>query len=245
MPFKNWLRITFLITWKKIVTSKINFFIFIGFLILLFFIWQKNSYELSFKFFLFFFPYLFLFLSQGMVRNEIDNGCLENVIFLKENFKNYLLKKNVFLGSIGILSSLIIFSFFALYAIATHQFSDLYIYQFLIGIIVGFYYVSLGILLSYYFKGGSNVLIMIISQFLIFFGFLFTVLRSSGFIDYLDKGAFPDFLSKIKFLGLIVLFPNLVILKKFFIYSIAIIVLCVFLYILQGIKIRDLELIRK
>lgn len=245
MPFKNRLKITFIITWKKVISSKINFFIFSGFLLFLLYIWLKDSFELSFTFFLYLFPYLFLFLSQGMVRDEIENGCLENIFFLEENFKGYLLKKNILLGFIGLLSSLIIFSIFTVYGIATLKFSPLSIFQFLVGIIVGFYYVFLGVFLSIYLRGGSNVLILIIGQVLIFFGFLFTGLRSFNFIDYLDEGVFPGLISKIKFLGLLVIFPNFVISKKFLIYSIEIIALSVFLYFLQSMKLRNLEITRK
>lgn len=245
MPLKNSLKIEFRITLKKVISSKVNLFFLIGFPIFLFYIWQKDSIETSLNFFLFLYPYLFLFLTQNMVKDEIDKGCLENVLFIRADFKDYLVKKNLSLIFIGILCSLIFFVFFASYELLTHEFSIIYFYQFLIGILVGIYYVFIGIFLSFYLKGGSNVLSLIIAQLFVLVGFILSATKNSILLDCIDKGVFPNLVSKIKFLALIVLFPNLTISKKFLIYSVEILALCLILYFLQKIKIQKLELTRK
>lgn len=245
MPFKTSSRITFLITWKKVITSKVNFFLLAGFLLFLFSIWIRDSYELSFTFFLYLFPHLFLLLSQGMVRDEVESGSLENAMFLEGRFKKYLVEKNAAVLILGSAVSLIVFTFFAVYGLSTHVFSALYFYKFLIGTLVGIYYVFLGVLLGYSFKGGSNVLILVLAQVMIFFGFSFTASNSPAFLDYIDKGSFPDLISKIKFMGLVVIFPNFVISEKFFIYSLEVGALCVLLFLLQKMRIRNVELIRE
>jgi hypothetical protein len=180
-----------------------------------------------------------------MVKEEIDKGSLENVLFIRSDFKDYLFKKNLFLILVASLYALTIFGLFVLYELIKHEFSVGYFYQFLVGMIVGTYYVSLGIFLSFYLKGGSNVLILIIAQLFLLLGGLLGAAKDSIFIDYLDKGAFPDLISRIKFMALIVLFPNLTVSNKFLIYSLEIIALCFILHLLQKIKIQKLELTRK
>lgn len=180
-----------------------------------------------------------------MVKEEIDKGFLENVLFIRSDFKDYLLKKNFFLILVAGLYSLTIFGLFVLSELIAHEFSLVYFYQFLVGIIVGTYYIFLGIFFSFFLKGGSNVLVLIIAQLFVLVGGLLGTAKNSIFLDYLDKGAFPDVISRIKFMALIVLFPNLTVSKKFLIYSLEIIALCFILYLLQKIKAQKLELIRK
>jgi hypothetical protein len=180
-----------------------------------------------------------------MVKEEIDKGSLENVLFIRSDFKDYLFKKNLFLILVASLYALTIFGLFVLYELIKHEFSIGYFCQFLVGMIVGTYYVSFGIFLSFYLKGGSNVLILIIAQLFVLVGGLVGAAKNSIFLDYLDKGAFPDLISRIKFMALIVLFPNLTVSNKFLIYSLEIIALCFILYLFQKIKIQKLELTRK
>ncbi|MBE0461355.1 MAG: hypothetical protein IBX60_06960 [Candidatus Aminicenantes bacterium] len=245
MASGNELNVSFLITWKKVLSSKINFFFFFGFLLLLGYIWQKDSFASSFKFFLLLFPYLFLLLSQDMIKDELESGCLENVLFLEGKFKSYLLRKNLFLSFIACLCVFTIFCVFSICGIISGEFSSLYIYQFSIGILVGLYYISLGGLLSFYFKGGSNVLIVILGQLLMFIGMLFYAAQNSRFVEYLDRGVFPDALSQLKLMAFIIVFPNIVISKKFFVYSVEIALLGVLAIGLQKIKTKRLELSQK
>lgn len=245
MAAQNEFPLTFSLTWKKTVSARFNFFLICGFMTVLIVLWIGDSYHLAFNFFLGFFPYLFLFLAQDMNKDEIDSGCLENVLFLGGKFRPYLARKNLFLGLIGISLSSLLFIFFLIYGLFTHYFSLSSFYSFLMGLLVGLYYLYLGGLLSFYFKGGSNVLIVIVAQVFVFLVLLFSATHRGEFIDYLDSGNFPDLASRLKFMALAALMPNFIIIKVYFIYSIEIIGIIGIIFLLQRIKIQRLELSRK
>jgi len=245
MPSRDSLKVAFLITWKKILSAKINYFLLLGFLILLGYIWQKDSFSLSLKSFLHLFPYLFLFISQDMVKDEVDSGALENVLFLKGDFRRYLLVKNSFLAVVAFFCSLSIFLILTAYGLITRQFSAFYLLQFLAGVAAGIYYLSLGGLLSFSFKGGSNVLIVILGQVFLFISLLLQAAQRHGFIESLDKAFFPDFFSKLKFFALAAIFPNAVVAKRFIAYAPGIAAISLLFLILQRAKIRNLELQRR
>lgn len=245
MPSRDSLKVAFFIAWKKVLSAKINYFLLLGFIALLGYIWQKDSFSLSLKAFLHLFPYLFLFISQDMVRDEIDSGCLENVLFLKGHFRSYLLKKNLFLAAVAFSCSLALFLVLAAYGLITNQFSSLYLLQFIAGVVAGIYYLSLGGLLSFSFKGGSNVLLVILGQVFLFIGLLLSATKRGGFISSLDKASFPDLASRLKFLVLALVFPNVIIAKRFIVYALGIAALTLLVLGLQRAKIRNLELLRK
>jgi hypothetical protein len=117
--------------------------------------------------------------------------------------------------------------------------------QFVAGVAAGIYYLSLSGILSFSFKGGSNVLFVILVQVFFFIGLLLSAGKKAGFIDSLDRGSFPDFSSRLKFLTLAAIFPNVVTAKRFIIYGLAIAVLSVVFLFLQRRKIKNLELERK
>ncbi len=245
MSSRDRLKIAFFITWKKVLAAKINAFLFLGFMILLGYIWQKDSFSLSLKAFLYFFPYLFLFLSQDMVKDEVDSGSLENVLFLYGNFRGYLLAKSLFLALLALSCSSVIFIAFAVFGFITKQFLAIYFLQFLAGIVAGIYYLSLGGLLSFSFRGGSNVLIVILGQVFLFIGLLLSARQKSGFMDALDGASFPDLSSRLKFLVLAAIFPQVVVAKRFIVYGLGIALLGLFFLILERARIRNLELDRK
>ncbi len=245
MSSRDRLKIAFFITAKKVVAARVNVFLFLGFVILLGYIWQRDSFSVSFKAFLYFFPYLFLFLSQDMVKDEVDSGCLENVLFLDGNFRGYLAAKSYILALVALSCSTVIFLVFAVFGLVAKQFLSIYILQFLAGIVAGIYYLSLGGLLSFSLKGGSNVLVVILGQVFLFVGLLLSARQESGFLDALDGGAFPDLLSKVKFLVLALIFPQVVVAERFIVYGLGIGMLGVFFMIFQRARIRSLELERK
>lgn len=245
MAFRDELRVNLSVTWKKAAGAKVNFLFFSGFLILLGYLWHVDSLLLSFKFFTFLFPYFFLLLSQDMVKDELESGCLENVLFLRGKFRRYLLHKNLYLFAVASLCVAPVFFAFFITGLFTKESSALHVYPFLVGLLVGFFYISLGGLLSYYFKGGANVLIVILGQASVFMGLLFSARFSAGFIDCLDKGVFPDSFSKLKFLAVVLVFPNIVISKKFLAYSILVAGLSALALTLQAIKAGKTELSRK
>jgi hypothetical protein len=180
-----------------------------------------------------------------MVKDEIDSGALENVLFSRGNFRGYLLGKSILLAIVAFSCALVIFLILAAFGLITNQFLPLYLLQFLAGVVAGIYYLSLGGLLSFSFKGGSNVLIVILGQAFLFIGLLLSASKKAGFIDSLDRGSFPDFSSRLKFLALTVVFPNVIVAKRFIIYGLGIAVLSLIFLILERAKIKHLELQRK
>lgn len=245
MPSRDSLRVTCFIAWKKVLSAKINYFLLLGFIALISYIWLKDSFSLSLRAYLHLFPYLFLFISQDMVRDEIDSGALENVLFLKGQFRAYLLRKNFFLAAAAFFCSLTLFLILAAYGFFTKQFAAVFLLQFLAGVIAGVYYLSLGGLLSFSLKGGSNVLIVILGQVFLLIGLFLRAMQRNGFIDSLDRASFPDLSSKLKFFALAVVFPNAVAAKKFMVYALGIAAVTVLLLILQRLRILNLELQRK
>ena len=101
MPSRNHLQAAFLIVRRKAAASRTLPALFAGFGLLLGFLWAKDSFSLALRAFLFLFPYLFLFLSQDMFRDEIDSGALENVIFVNGGFREYLFSKLLYCRSSG------------------------------------------------------------------------------------------------------------------------------------------------
>ncbi len=245
MSSRDRLKIAFFITGKKVLAAKINLSLLLGFVILLGYIWQRDSFPLSLKAFLYFFPYLFLFLSQDMLKDEVDSGSLENVLFLDGNFRGYLLAKSLFLALAALSCSSVIFMVFAVFGLITKQFLAVYLLQFLAGIVAGIYYLSLGGLLSFSLRGGSNVLIVILGQVFLFIGLLLSARQKSGFLDALDGASFPDLASRLKFLVLAVVYPQVVVAKRFIIYGLGIALLGLFFLILERARIYKLELERK
>jgi hypothetical protein len=245
MAFRDGLKVVFFITWRKVLAAKMNLFLLLGFIVFLGYIWQQDSFSLSLRSFLGLFPYLFLLLSQDMLKDEIDSGALENVLFLKGSFRSYLLQKTYFLAGIALAFSFFLFMIFAGWALITKQFLAIYLLQFVAGVAAGIYYLSLSGILSFSFKGGSNVLFVILVQIFFFIGLLLSAGKKAGFIDSLDRGSFPDFSSRLKFLTLAAIFPNAVTAKRFIIYGLAIAVLSVVFLFLQRWKIKNLELEKK
>jgi hypothetical protein len=227
---------------KKNRSSRVNYLILAALPALCFYLWSKESFETAMKFFLFLFPYVFLFLSQDMIRDEVRSGALENVIFLGGEHKAYLSNKSFVLNSLALGYVGVLFAGLLLFALATHRLESVYFCQFLVGILVGIYYVHLAGLLSFHLGGGSNVLILILVQALAFIGIMFSVSQHAGFIDALDRGVFPDLISRLEVLAMVACLPNVVIWKKLWLYSLEILILLAFLIGLQKIKIGRLEL---
>ena len=245
MAARDGLKVVFFITWRKVLAAKMNIFLLLGFIVFLGYIWQQDSFSLSLRSFLGLFPYLFLILSQDMLKDEIDSGALENVLFLKGSFRTYLWQKTYVLVAVALVFSLFLFMILAGWALITKQFLAVYLLQFVAGVAAGIYYLSLSGILSFFFKGGSNVLFVILVQVFFFIGLLLSAGKKAGFIDSLDRGSFPDFSSRLKFLTLTAVFPNAITAKRFIIYGPVLAVLSVAFLFVQRWKIKKLELEKK
>lgn len=242
MPVSHRLEVNFFLTRRKVVSAKSFYILLAGLAALVAYVWVKDSYSLSLQFFLFLFPHVFLFISQDMMMDEIETGVLENVAFARGAFRNYLFEKNIYLFLMALAVALAAFSFLAAYGLASGQFSARFLLQFLMGVAAGAYYISLGGFLSFYFKGGSNVLVVVIGQLSAFIGLLFSATERLGFIDQLTAASFPDWSSRLKFIVFLGVLPNILASQKYFAGSLGIGALTCFFLMLQRMKIGALEL---
>lgn len=236
------LQVDFSFTAKKALAAKTSFLPPLVIALVIAYVWLKDSYSMGMKFFLYLFPYVFLFFSQDMMKEEVESGVLENILFLHGRFRGYLWTKNfcLFLFAAGV--SLAAWMGLATYGLFIGGFSFPFLYSMGMGLIAGAYYVAFGGWLSFYFRGGSNVLIIILGQLSLFIYLLFSVTQRSAFIDHLTSGTFPDWGSRLKFSLFLGLFPNLLASENHFIYGFAVLVLACLFLALQRLKLRSLEL---
>ena len=246
MPSRNLRKAAFLIIRRKAAASRILPALFAGFGAFLGFLWIKDSFSLAFRAFIIFFPYLFLFLSQDMFRDEIDSGALENGIFVNGGFRDYLLSKILILALLGLAVSLAVFAVFAAcgFGFGAARITPGHLAQFLTGALAGLYYLAVGGYLSFFFKAGSNVLIVVIGQVFLAIGFFLSMAARQGWVEALLSEDFSGLGQKLRFLGLALLFPNSVIIRRhpFFIGGLALAGLG--LFYLAWRRIRKLELFR-
>jgi hypothetical protein len=247
MPSRDLREAAFLIVRRKAAASLILPALFAGFGALLGYLWIKDSFALALKAFMLLFPYLFLFLSQDMFRDEIDSGALENVIFVNGGFRDYLLSKILILALVGLAASLAVFAGFAACGLGSgfERITSGQLAQLLAGALAGLYYLAVGGYLSFFFKAGSNVLVVIIGQVFLAIAFFLSMTARHGWVEAILSNTFPDFVSRLRFLGLALVFPNAVIVRRhpIFIGGLAVAALVVF-YLEWG-KIRKLELYRR
>jgi len=242
MLASNRFQVNLLIIGKKIISGR-AFYLFSSCLFaLIVYIWVKDSINTAIKFFLLLFPHLFLFTSSDMMKDEIENGSLENIIFINGEFKNYLFQKNIVHYVLAMLISLVSFLILVVCGLITGNFSTGCLSQFLAGALIGAYYVSLSGWLSFYFKGGSNVMIVIIAQLASLIVLFLSATEKAGFIDQLEKGSFPTLAAKLKFLGVVLVFPSILSANRYLPYCFLAAVLACFFLALQWQKLRNLEL---
>jgi hypothetical protein len=209
MSSRAGLKIAFFVSARKTLSARFNPPFLIGFLVLLGYLWTADSFALSFRAFLALSPYIFLFLSQDMMREEIESGALENVLFLRGDFRRYLWLKNGVVTAIAVGISGALFLAFLAYALASHQFPRESLARFLNGQVAGIYYVSLAGLFSFFLRAGSNVLLIILGQILFLAGLLLSVGQKSSWIDRLAGSSLPGWGAKLEFLASAAVFPNL------------------------------------
>lgn len=208
------------------------------------FLWIKESYEIALRSFLFLVPHSFLFFSQDMIGDEVREGRLENVLFLGNGFKDHLFGKNTVLVLTGIIYGLGLFVPLWTAGLVTHRSGWGDLSGLAVALLAGVYYVLLGGFLSYFLKGGSNVLALVVAQASVFMGLLFSATHRGGFLDLLGAGRFPGLAQKIKILALAAILPNVVVARRLRPYALWIAGLAALVLVVQRIKVRRLELKR-
>jgi hypothetical protein len=245
MPSRDRLQALFLITWKKVLAARSCLVLYVGFAALLAILWIKDSFRLSLGAFLFFFPYLFLFLSQDMFRDEIDAGSLESVIFIRGAYRKYLLSKNLVLGAVGMAASLGVFLVYIACGLSLGQFAPADLLRFLAGLEVGMYYLIAGGWLSFFLKSGSNVLMVIIGQVFLAIGLFLGMTGRHGWVEALLAGSLSDAASRLRFLALSLFFPNAVISRRLPLFVLGIAAGGLVLFALVKRRLTGLELLHK
>jgi len=242
MSSRDRLPIAFSITGRKLLSARVNGLVLSGFLLLLAYLWIEDSFSLSLKAFLYLCPFLSLFFSQDMMNDEISSGVLENVFFIGGRFRCYLISKNALVVGCALGIALVLFSGFAFYGLATRQFETLILGQFAVGILVGAYYVALAGFLSFFFRAGSNVLIVLLGQVLLFVGLLFTASQRMGLVERLTASSFPGIGAKIEFLAVSFVLPNIIIARRSWLNVLGLGAMTALFFGLQIWKIKSLEL---
>jgi hypothetical protein len=242
MSGRDRLPLAFFITRRKLLSAKVNGLILSGFLLLLAYLWIEDSFCLCLRAFLYLCPFLFLFFSQDMMNDEIQSGVLENVFFIGGRFRDYLMIKNAFVAAFALGVTLVLFSGLALYGLATRQFEARDLGQFAVGVLVGVYYVAAAGFLSFFFRAGSNVLIILLGQVLLFVGLLFTASQRIGLVERLTASSFPGIGAKLEFLAVSFLLPNIVIARRTWLSVVGLSAMTALFFSLQIWKIKSLEL---
>ena len=237
-------KMTFRLAWLRLRRSPAAWAAAAAFPAFVLFLWIKESYGTALRSFLFLLPHSFLFLSQDMIGDEVREGRLENVLFLGNGFKDYLFGKNAVLVLTGIVYGFGLFIPLWVTGLVTHRSGWGDLPGLAVALLAGVYYVILGGLLSYYLKGGSNVLALIVVQAAAFMGLLFSAAHRGGFLDLLSAGNFPGFVAKLEFLALAAILPNIVVAGRFRSYALWTAGLAALVLFVQWIKVRRLELKR-
>lgn len=242
MSGRDRLPVAFFITRRKLLSAKVNGVVLSGFLLLLAYLWIEDSFSLCLRAFLYLCPFLSLFFSQDMLNDEIHSGVLENVFFIQGRFRDYLMIKNSLVAAFALGIALVLFSGLAFYGLATGQFEARALGQFAAGVLVGVYYVAVAGFLSFFLRAGSNVLIILLGQVLLFVGFLFTASQRMGLVERLTDASFPGIGAKLEFLAVSFVLPNLVIARRTWLSLMGLGAMTAFFFILQVWKVKSLEL---
>jgi hypothetical protein len=227
---------------RKLLSARVNGFVLGGLLLLLGYLWVVDSFRTSFGAYLSLFPFLFLFLSQDMIYDEVHSGCLENLLFIGGRFRNYLLLKNAMTAAAGFGVSLVLFSVFAVYGLVTGRFEISACGRFAAGILAGLYYVAAAGFLSFFFKAGSNVLIILLGQAAIFVVFLLTASQRMGLAGRLTAASFPGWGPKLEFLALSSVLPNIIVGRQTWFFLLGLGAMTLLFLGLEAWRIKVLEL---
>jgi hypothetical protein len=149
------------------------------------------------------------------------------------------------LAGIGFALSLIGFTVYAVCGLALGQLLPSDLSRFLIGLVVGLYYLAAGGGLSFFLKSGSNALVVIVGQACLGVGLVFSLAGRHSWVENLLAGSFPNAVARLRFLVFSLLLPNAVIVRRLplGILGIGLATLCLLWFAER--RIRKLELLRR
>jgi hypothetical protein len=222
MPGKNVFPLTVRLAGLKLRRSRFTMAAAAGLPVLLVYLGLRDSPATAMKFFLLFFPYMFLLAAQDLAGTELRGGGLENVLFLGGDFRRYLWLKNPALAAAAGAYAAGLFLPLAAWTAARGTFEAFFLAQFGLGLLAGLYYLALAGALSYFLKAGSNVVVMLLVQAAAVVSLLLSAASRAGFIDHLGDGRFPDLGSRLLLFGFASLFPNLIVSRRLLLGALAV-----------------------
>lgn len=214
MPEKKLFPLTARLAGLKLRRSPFTIAVAAGLPAFLVYLGLRESPAAAMKFFLLFFPYVFLLVAQDLAGTEIRGGGLENVLFLGGDFRRYLWLKNPALAAAAAAYGAGLFLPLVVWAAARGTFDAFSLAQFGLGLLAGLYYLALAGALSYFLQAGSNVVIILLVQAAALVSLLLSATSRSGFIEHLGDGRFPDLGSRLLLLGFASFFPNLIVSRR-------------------------------
>lgn len=244
MPAKDVFPLTVRLAVAKLRSSKFTVAVLAALPAFLVYLGVRDSQATAMKFFLFFFPYVFLLFAQDMVASELAVGGLENILFLRGRFRSYLWQKNLALAAAAGAYAAGLFLLLSAWGVACGTPGPFPADQFGMGLLAGVYYVGLAGLLSWFLKAGSNVVIILLAQAAWLVGLLFSATSRTGFIDHLGTGTFPGPKSWLLFMGFTSFFPNLLVSRRLFRGGLVVAAGLALVLLLQRTLARRLELCR-
>ena len=242
MSARDVLAVALFITGKKLLSARANLILLGGFLVLLAIIWIKGAFNFAFRLFLFLYPHFFLFLTQDMVKDEVDSGAFENLLFVGGKYKSYLGWKNGIIGVVALGTGLTFFAAFSIYSCAVRQFAAVFILQFAAAVLAGLYYQSLAGFLSFFLKSATNVLVVVLGQVLAFFLLLLSATQIPDWLERLLSSSLPGWTAKLEVLALLTIVPNAIVVRRSWWAFLAVGLLAGLFFCFQLLKIRALEL---
>ncbi len=218
---------------KKILSFLIIKILLLSFLVIILYIALYEDFPFPLSFFLALFPYMFLFSTADMIKDEIERGYLDNRILIVSSKIKILMSKIIGIFFINTFFFFIIYSCVSFIGLFKH--CKLFIDEkIVISLLVGIYYIFVGLLLGFIFKGASNAIFWIFLQ--IFMLFLSTRVN---YLISLEKGEFLTLSEKIKGIAFLILFPNFLLndsLKKYF--YVLIIIMCILFFSIKYLFVR-------
>ena len=216
MAGKNLLPLTARMAWLKLRRSRFIMAVAAGLPALLAYIGSREGPDAAMKFFLLFFPYMFLLAAQDLAGTELRGGGLENVLLLGGDFRRYLWLKNAALTAAAGAYAVGLFMLLAAWrAAGGGAFQAFSLAQLGLGLLAGLYYLALAGALSYFLKAGSNVVVILLVQAAVVVALLLSAASRGGFIERLGEGSSADLGSRLMPLVMGALFPNLIVSRPF------------------------------
>jgi hypothetical protein len=242
MPAQAVFPLTLRLTARKLRSSGFTVAVSALLPILLAFLGVRASFGTAMKLFLFFCPYVFLLAAQDMVGTELAGGALENVLFLGGAFRTYLWQKNFALAALAGAYASALFALLGAWGLAIGRFDPVFLLQFALALLGGFYYIGLAGALSHFLKAGSNVVMILLAQFGAFISLLYSATSRTGFIDCLETGRFPGLGPRLEFFGFVAVFPNLAVSPRLAAGGFLIAAGLALALLFQRVRLRRLEL---